>query len=64
MKIDDKSYYVLIGIALAVDIILFVAAGWKAATMQIKHECNVIGQFYDGNEVYDCEKYKQKYFPK
>lgn len=64
LKLSDKNYYIFIGMLLVFDMLAFIYIGWRSATLQIEHECNVIGQFYDGTDVYDCERYKQKYFPK
>ena len=53
---DNK---ILIGIAVALGIVGWVALGWVAGANQIAHECRLMGQFYVGSTVYDCDVARQ-----
>ena len=53
---DNK---VLVGIAITLGIIGWVAFGWIASANQIAYECRLMGQFYVGTTVYDCEVAQQ-----
>lgn len=30
--------------------------GWVAAHLEVKRECELLGSFYVGNDVFDCTK--------
>lgn len=50
---------VLLGVALTLGIIGWVLLGWVASASMIAHECRLMGQFYVGSTVYDCEPQRQ-----
>ena len=54
--LDNK---VLLGIGIAFGIVGWVALGWVASASQIAHECRLVGQFYVGQTVYDCDVARQ-----
>ena len=45
----------LFGIAITVGVIAWVTVGWIASANQIAYECNLMGQFYVGHTVYNCD---------
>ena len=50
---------ILVGIAITLSIIGWIAFGWVASASQIAYECRLMGQFYVGSTVYDCEVARQ-----
>lgn len=50
---------VLLGIALTLGIIGWVALGWVASASQIAYECRLVGYFYVGSTVYECDVARQ-----
>jgi len=54
--LDNK---VLVGVALTLGIIGWVALGWILSASQIAYECRLVGQFYVGSTVYDCAVARQ-----
>lgn len=50
---------ILIGVAIALGIIGWIALGWITSASQIAYECRLMGQFYVGTTVYDCEVARQ-----
>ena len=49
----------LVGVAITLGIIGWIAFGWVASASQIAYECRLMGQFYVGTTVYDCEVARQ-----
>ncbi len=56
---SDKMHNMFLGAAIALGIVGWVGVGWIIGTNQTAYECQMMGQFYVGKTVYDCEVARQ-----
>jgi len=54
--LDNK---ILVGVALTLGIIGWFILGWVASASTIAYECKLMGQFYVGGTVYECDVARQ-----